>query len=141
MLLVSLACHSDMARRPPAPLRPPADATLPLDGVYPIDRVSAEARLHNPLPPTPSVVAQGRELYRIYCAVCHGPAGAGDGPVGEYYRRGAPALTAPYIQSYADGYLWAIIREGGYAMPSFAEVMNETERWTLVHFIRRLPEP
>ena len=35
----------------------------------------------------------GAQLYRTYCASCHGLAGRGDGPVAESFRKPIPDLT------------------------------------------------
>jgi mono/diheme cytochrome c family protein len=37
--------------------------------------------------------AVGSALYKTYCAVCHGPAGKGDGPLAEHLRFLPPDLT------------------------------------------------
>ena len=35
----------------------------------------------------------GAQLFKVYCASCHGVAGRGDGPVAEHLRRSPPDLT------------------------------------------------
>ena len=35
----------------------------------------------------------GAQLFRTYCASCHGPSGRGDGPVAEAFRKPIPDLT------------------------------------------------
>jgi mono/diheme cytochrome c family protein len=35
----------------------------------------------------------GQELFQVFCAACHGPAGKGDGPVAGELRRHVPDLT------------------------------------------------
>ena len=47
-----------------------------------------------------------------------------------------PDLWQPNIHNYTDGWIYSIIREGGFNMPSFAQSMNTDERWALVHFLR-----
>src|SRR5690606_18147695 len=41
----------------------------------------AGADLVNPLPSTAQPLAEGQGLYQVYCAVCHGEEGHGDGPI------------------------------------------------------------
>ena len=43
--------------------------------------------------PVPSTLVVGDSVYHIYCTVCHGPAGASDGPVSP--KIGAPSLLTP----------------------------------------------
>ena len=118
------------------PLAPPAGA-LPIDGLQPMSRVDSRDKLANPRPVTPEVLAAGADLYGIYCASCHGAAGGGDGPVAEYFRR-MPDLTVPNVQNYADGWLFSIIRDGGFNMPPFSSDLSAGERWAVVHHIRTL---
>ena len=37
--------------------------------------------------------ASGAEMYQAYCASCHGPRGAGGGPVAQYLKTPVPDLT------------------------------------------------
>ena len=122
------------------PMLPPP-GVLSVDADVILDRLDAEERLTNPLPPSPQVLEQGQWLYDLYCNVCHGLEGRADGVVGEkHFSNSMPFLDTPYIQSYADGYMYSIIREGGYLMPGYAEVMSPTERWMLVHYLRTLAD-
>ena len=116
------------------PLNPPA-GTLAIDGPPILSRATAWNTLTNPRPASTNVLDEGAEMYRIYCAVCHGSDAAGQGPVAEYFRR-MPDLGAPYIQGYPDGRLYTIIREGGFNMPSYANSLSVEERWAVVHYLR-----
>lgn len=117
-------------------LKPPAYA-LPIDGLQRMNRVDSRDKLANPLAVTPDVLASGADLYGIYCASCHGTAGGGDGPVAEHFRR-MPDLTVPNVQNYADGWLFSILRDGGFNMPPFSSDLSAGERWAVVHHIRTL---
>ena len=122
------------------PLTPPED-TLAVGAPRIIDRIDAEFALTNPLPASPDVMADGARLYGIYCELCHGRTGEGDGQVAKFYRR-VPELSARYIQNYTDGWMYSIVREGGFNMPSYAESLSVDERWAIVHYMRTFnPEP
>ena len=112
----------------------PVEDTIAVDGPQILDRLSAQG-LPNPRPNTPEVLDEGAWLYDVYCAVCHGAIGQGDGQIAEHYRR-MPNLSLPSIQNYTDGWIYSIIREGGFNMPAYAESMSVDERWALVHFVR-----
>lgn len=43
--------------------------------------------------PSPSSAVAGSRTYRVYCAVCHGQKGKGDGPLAEGLRSTPPDLT------------------------------------------------
>jgi hypothetical protein len=73
--------------------------------------------------------------YQINCAVCHGNAGTGDGPVARF--NGAPNLMTPLIAAMTDGHYFGKIRNGGMIMPSFNRI-PERDRWHIVNYIRGL---
>ena len=116
------------------PQNPPA-GVLAVDGLPIMNRVTARDALANPISASATVLAEGAELYRIYCAMCHGPSGEGDGLIADYFRR-MPNLKAPYVQDYKDGWLYTILREGGLNMPSYANSLSGNERWAVVHHLR-----
>ncbi|MDP7338588.1 MAG: cytochrome c [Vicinamibacterales bacterium] len=117
--------------------RVPVEDTIPVDGTQILDKISS-IDLPNPRPNTPEVLQEGAWLYGVYCAVCHGADGQGDGQIAEHFRR-MPSM--PSIQNRTDGLIYAIIREGGANMPAFADTMSVDERWALVHFIRTFRTP
>ncbi len=141
VIALGMPWTQDMVRGPAIlpqerPLLPPIGA-ISVDGELILDRIEAEEKLVNPLQVSAQVREQGEWLYEVYCSVCHGPEGEGNGSVGaEYFSKQMPSLSAPFIQEYADGYMYSIIREGGYLMPGYAEVMSQRERWMLVHYLR-----
>lgn len=118
------------------PLSPPV-GTLAVDAPPILSLQTAWQTLTNPRPATASVTSEGAELFGIYCAICHGSDGAGEGPVSEYFRR-VPDLTAPYIRRYPDGRLYTVIRAGRVTMPAYADSLSVDERWAIVHYIRTL---
>ncbi len=122
------------------PLPPPEHALAVGRERILLDRLEAEETLTNPLPASAEIIEQGRRLYEIYCVVCHGVDGRTGGPVGKHFRR-VPDLTVPRIQNQADGLLYSIIREGGPAMPAYAESLGRAERWAVVHYLRTLRRP
>ena len=84
-----------------------------------------------------SIDAKGDTLYQNFCATCHGPAGAGDGPVGR--RIGAPPLLSPRARGFPDGYIYSIIRYGRGIMPRYGDkVYDPADRWAIVNHVRKL---
>ena len=120
------------------PMTPPDDV-LSVDGPQRMNRIDSRDKLVNPRSASPDVLAEGAELYGIYCASCHGADADGAGPVADHFRR-MPDLRAPNVQNYADGWLYSIVREGGFNMPPFASALCVNERWAVVHHIRTLGE-
>ncbi len=128
--------HTGPVVLPQVESRIPVEDTIAIDGEQHRDRFELQ-NLPNPVPNTPAALAEGEWLYGVYCAVCHGTSGQGDGQIAEHYPR-MPDLTAPNVHNYPDGWIYGIIRDGGSRMPTFAASMSGDERWTLVHFLRTL---
>lgn len=120
------------------------EGSMAVDAPRIMNRREARTALTNPLDETPAVLAEGKVLYDVYCALCHGDEGNGDGELARHYRR-MPTLTARHVLNYPDGFVYSIIREGGRNMPRFGDALSVDERWALVHYLRTLgsmePEP
>jgi mono/diheme cytochrome c family protein len=126
--------HTGPVVMPQVDTRAPVDDTIAVDGVRLRDRIESQ-HLPNPVPNTSESRATGAQMYNVYCTVCHGASGQGDGQIAEHFAR-MPNLALPYVQDYTDGWIYAIIREGGRSMPPFAHSMSVTERWSLVHYVK-----
>ena len=137
--VVALPWTQDMVRgravEPQTLMQVPPPNTLAVGHSRILDRVEADGRLTNPIAASPEVLRQGRTLFDMACAVCHGADGRSPGPVGKNFRM-VPDLSAPDIQAYSDGLIYSVIREGGFEMPGYADALSPAERWALVHFIR-----
>jgi mono/diheme cytochrome c family protein len=128
------------AIRPQSESRTPPPGVVTIDGVRVWDRTEADSKLVNPVEATPQVLSEGAALYAVNCAVCHGAAGGGDGTIASHFP-GMPDLTVPAVQEYTDGWLYSVIREGGFNMPSQAEALSPRETWTIVHHVRSFGRP
>lgn len=138
-LLSGLPWPRDMTRsQAPSALAAPPAGALSTRGEPPLDRDESAERLRNPLPESPDSLARGQRLFETYCVVCHGAAGKGDGPVGAKLGLKLPELTDEVVAQRPDGYLYGTIRNGGFLMPSYAEVMSPDERWAVVLHLRGL---
>jgi mono/diheme cytochrome c family protein len=91
----------------------------------------------NPTPADARSLQNGRMYYQINCAVCHGEAGKGDGPILRTKAMFPPALAMGAAVAMSDGAIWGIIRNGRGAMPSYARI-EELDRWDVVNYIRGL---
>ena len=120
--------------------RVPVEDTIAVDGERVRDRLESRD-LPNPVPDTPAVLAEGEWLYDVYCAMCHGPEGLGDGQIAGHYPR-MPSLAARHVQNnYTDGWIFSIIGDGGFRMPPFAHSMSADERWALVRYVKTFTPP
>ncbi len=82
---------------------------------------------------------RGAEVFRTFCVCCHGPGGAGDGPVP---KRGYPPpsvpLTAGNSIKWQDGQIFHVLALGKGSMPNFAAQLPPNRRWDVINYIRSL---
>lgn len=91
-----------------------------------------------PVPVTKELVERGRERYNIYCIVCHGPVGNGDGMV---VRRGFPQPPTYHddrLRNAPVGHFFDVITNGWGKMGSYAYQVQPADRWAIVAYIRAL---
>lgn len=107
------------------------------------DRLTPEGQaLTSPLEVDDDVLATGETMYKTYCTPCHGD-GETLGPVAQPGRfPGVVALTgaAGVVKLRTDGWVYLTIRNGGAIMPSYGWAMNDEEMWSIVHYVRTLPD-
>lgn len=121
----------------------PPDGTVPLSGAaFPYGPEPAEAEragreLANPLEATAANLGRGKQVFENVCIVCHGPGGAGDGPVIGRFPN-PPSLTAAHARGYPDGRIVHVISRGQGIMPPHAAQVLIEDRWRLVLYLREL---
>jgi mono/diheme cytochrome c family protein len=95
----------------------------------------------NPVSATPDNLAAARQTYQDNCMPCHGEKGKGDGPDAKIINFKSANFTDPKWWSHeTDGSLFWKMSEGRNSMPSWKEVLSETERWQLVNYMRKLSD-
>jgi cytochrome c6 len=84
-----------------------------------------------------SLLAQdGASLYKGKCAMCHGPDGKGDSPMGK--KLNVRDLGAPDVQKQTGAELATIIEKGKNKMPAFSGKLTSEQITQLVAHIREL---
>lgn len=103
------------------------------------------ASLENPFVDDREAIETGEELYQAYCASCHGPEGAGDGPAAESLEPKPATLSdGMMMNALSDGYLFWRVSQGGQmepfnsAMPAWETGLTETQRWQIISYVRTL---
>jgi mono/diheme cytochrome c family protein len=93
---------------------------------------------------------RGRERYTIYCAVCHGQGGYGDGPVAlraaeiQAANGDAAGWVAPKNYHSDDmreqpvGKLYNTIANGARTMPAYGGQISVLDRWAIVAYVKAL---
>ncbi|HXR81435.1 MAG TPA: cytochrome c [Saprospiraceae bacterium] len=103
----------------------------------------------NPFPITSASLIHGKEMYNIYCGICHGEKGDGRGylvrdedpvkgiPAGLYPAAPANFMLDTFINS-SPGRIYHAIMHGRNMMGSYADKLSYKERWEVIHYIRSL---
>jgi mono/diheme cytochrome c family protein len=91
-----------------------------------------------PVPVTKELVDRGQDRYNIYCIVCHGPNGNGDGMV---VRRGfskPPTYHDDRLRNAPVGHFFDVMTNGWGKMNSYAYQIQPADRWAIAAYIRTL---
>jgi mono/diheme cytochrome c family protein len=90
-------------------------------------------------PELAKLLERGQQRYNIYCIVCHGPLGYGDGMV---VQRGFPAPPSYHSDKLLHhepiGHFYDVISNGYGAMFSYAERVAPEDRWAIVAYVKAL---
>lgn len=91
-----------------------------------------------PFPVTEEVINRGQERYTIFCSMCHGLTGYGDGMV---VRRGYKRPTSYHderLRGERIGHFYDVITNGWGSMPNYAAQITPRDRWAIAAYIRTL---
>jgi mono/diheme cytochrome c family protein len=91
-----------------------------------------------PVPVTKELIDRGQERFNIYCIVCHGPTGNGDGMI---VRRGfivPPTYHDDRLRNAPVGHFFDVMTNGFGRMNSYAAQVPVHDRWAIVAYIRAL---
>ncbi len=104
------------------------------------DQLRAGLELVNPNTSTKEDLAKGKEQYDIYCAMCHGDLGKGDGHL--YTNKLFPAkptsLVEDYVQKKPEGELYHVITLGSLSglMGAHGSQITAENRWKIVSYVK-----
>lgn len=97
---------------------------------------SAKKSLTSPLDKNEENFAEGKYLYGIYCATCHGIKGDGQGVLAQREKfLGIPNYKERQI---TEGSIYHVIMYGRNLMGSHASQLREKERWQIVQYVQQL---
>lgn len=126
------------------------EAQLPVEGTIPRGWVPyeypdtnegydlAKYDLINPLTLNKENLKKGKELYGVYCAVCHGAKGDGQGILMKREKfLGIPSYADRDI---TDGSIYHVLMYGKNLMGSHASQVDANERWQISQYVMTLRE-
>jgi mono/diheme cytochrome c family protein len=129
--------ENGMASRPLPPHTIPR-GQLREDELYFTGRLNGQLANVFPETVTRAMLERGRERFDIYCAVCHGASGKGDGMI---VRRGFPAppsLHLDRLRTAPAGHFYDVITSGFGVMYPYAARVAPADRWAIAAYIRAL---
>lgn len=91
-----------------------------------------------PFPVTAQTVDRGQERYQIFCSVCHGATGKGDGMIVRRGFRIPPSYHEDRLRGAPVGHFFDVITNGWGAMPDYAAQIPPEDRWAIIAYIRAL---
>ncbi|MDA8745056.1 DUF3341 domain-containing protein [Rubripirellula amarantea] len=101
----------------------------------------------NPVGVSKETLLRGQKYFGIYCSVCHGMNGGGNGLVNRRAQKILAATWVPpsslhdptlYDDKYPDGKLFSTISNGIRKMPGYASQIKAEDRWAIVAYVRAL---
>lgn len=100
---------------------------------------SASKHLKSPLAKNDDNLKEGERLYMLFCGVCHGKTGKGDGQV-TTINAGLmpPAYDSDNLKGISEGQIFHATQYGKGMMGSYASQLTAYERWQVVQFVQTL---
>ncbi len=90
-------------------------------------------------------MTEAERLYLVNCAICHGPALDGNGPL--YNNGNGPYPVAPrnlkddYTKKLTDGHIYYVMTFGIRTMGSYASQLTPIQRWWVIKYLRSKQGP
>ena len=123
--------------------RPPVPGTV-AKGTFIADAYRASGRRDGgfgsgiPVPVTYDLMELGREKYTIFCAVCHGETGDGNGITKSYRMTATPSYHDDRLRQMPEGEIYHTIAWGKNNMGPYGSKLTLEERWAVVAYLRAL---
>lgn len=143
-LLLLAGCDQNMVQQPRYdeyerwPLTADNSAMqAPPEGTVAQDAPAHAAATERP-PLTPALLARGRERFEIYCSMCHGYDGRGDGIVPARGFPKPPSYLEPRLVKAPVAHFYDVISNGYGVMYSYADRVSPRDRWAIAAYIRAL---
>lgn len=150
------SCHRDMYVQPykrpldSSPLFADLSASRPLvphtvsqeepEDIGPLQTGYLDGKLiaEIPVPITQELLVRGQERFNIYCAVCHGADGFGQGMIVQRGFPRPPSFHSDRLRQAPAGHFFDVITHGYGVMYPYASRVNENDRWAITAYIRAL---
>ena len=85
-----------------------------------------------------AAVARGQELFNIFCKVCHGESGDGNGITKSFGMLATASLIDPRVQALPEGHIFDVITNGFNTMGPYGHKIRPEDRWKIIAYVRAL---
>ena len=151
-----MACRQEMYDQPKVePYEATATLTsglsqqTPIEGTVARGELRADQHLYQgkiaglfaegfPFKLTADDLQRGRQRFNIYCSMCHGYGGAGDGIIVKHGLRAPPSIHVKRLREIEPGYLFDVITHGYATMGPYRDKIAPKDRWRIVGYLRAL---
>lgn len=104
------------------------------------DQQLAGIELVNPVELSKENLQKGAAQYAIYCAMCHGDQGKGDGHLftSKLFPVQPTSLVGDYVQNKPDGELFHVVTLGSLSglMGAHGSLINPEDRWKIIAYVK-----
>ncbi len=124
--------------------RKPVNGTIPRGFTpYPYPNTfdgyeAAGLNLKNPYPFSEERLANGKEVYGMFCKHCHGDKGDGQGSIVAAGKFPPPPAYNGALKDLPEGKMYHTLQYGKGLMGSHASQLTQEERWNVVYYVQKL---
>lgn len=108
------------------------------DPIYAVTVPQGPEATEFPFPITREDLERGRQQYDIFCAVCHGATGRGNGMIVQRGFPHPPSFYLDRLRNAPHGHFYNVITHGYGAMYSYGDRIDPKDRWRITGYIRAL---
>ncbi len=112
-------------------MQPPPAGTVARDDPF---RAAAAERPSMSL----ALVERGRERFEIYCSMCHGHDGRGNGVVPSRGFPHPPNFLSPRLRAVPAAHIVDVITKGYGVMYAYADRVAPADRWAIAAYVRAI---
>ena len=84
------------------------------------------------------LLVRGQQRFNIYCGICHGAAGQGNGVVKSFGLGTIRPLVDDQLRAQPDGQIYNTITHGKNTMGAYGPIIAVEDRWAIVAYVRAL---
>ncbi|MDA0349192.1 MAG: cytochrome c [Verrucomicrobia bacterium] len=89
-----------------------------------------------PMPVTDDLINRGKERYGIYCAVCHGGVGDGNGVTKPRGMNIVASFHDDRLRDIAEGEIFNTLTNGKGLMGYYRDKLSAEDRWAVIAYLR-----